>query len=99
MVRGKKNVYTCGKCGEKMVTVDLDDGVAPFMTDCAKCGGFMTSAFYAVDQSLLSTHEWYSPGPNERARMAKTARGLGTLRDHVNRGGLLLREIGSAGIL
>ena len=32
--RGKKNVYKCKKCGLLMYTVDRDEGVTPFTTEC-----------------------------------------------------------------
>ena len=31
---GKENVYVCEKCGGYTVTIDVDDGVTPFMLGC-----------------------------------------------------------------
>lgn len=96
MSRGKKNVYKCAHCGAETVTVDLDEGVTPFMIDCDKCGEMMTSSFYNVDQDLEPTHEWYMPGAEERIRLAASLAGFALLKSHVNRGGLILREMASA---
>lgn len=94
--QGKINVYICS-CGAEMVTRDVDDGVTPFMTDCEKCGKFMQSSFYKVDQGLQPTHEWYRPGPEMRKKLSTSLAGFKLLRDHVDRGGLILREIGEGG--
>ncbi len=90
--QGKKNVYTCDTCGRQTVTVDRDDGTTPFMIDCtgSGCKGYMQSSLYRVDQALPATHEWYRPALSEMKNRKRH------LRDHVERGGLLLREIGAA---
>lgn len=88
---GKKNVYTCRGCGKKVVTVDLVEGVTPFMITCDNCSGTMLSSLYEVDQSLEPTREWYSPGKEGRAKLSK-----GTL-GHVEKGGLLLRGVWECG--
>lgn len=44
-----------------MVTVDIDEGVTPFMEICEKCKGDMHSSFYRCPQNLIPTHEWYKP--------------------------------------
>jgi len=83
----KKNIYTCSKCRHQMVTVDRDDGTTPFMTSCPICKSPAQSSFYNVDQKLQPTHEWYKPTEEETKKLK-----AGTL-EHVNMGGLLLRNI------
>lgn len=89
-LQGCKNSYTCDRCGASFVTVDRDEGITPFMTNCVnypECKGTSISAFYRVDQTAEPTHEWYRPDRIEYGRLS-----LAT-KDHVNRGGLLLRRI------
>lgn len=84
---GRKNVYTCGTCGWQAVTIDLVQGVTPFMIGCERegCRGDAYSAFYRVDQAREPTHEWYRPDAAE-------ARKLGKLwKHHLENGGLKLR--------
>lgn len=101
--KGKKNVYTClSNSTHRMVTVDREHGVTPFMTGCPACEallqmygiprvamnhGMMQSACYRVPQNLPATYEWYRPdtldGLNEGSK------------EHVLKGGLLLRPIKS----
>lgn len=53
-MRGKLNRYTCQKCGDGIVTVDVDKGTTPFMLGCratAGCEGMMQSACYRVAES------------------------------------------------
>lgn len=87
---GKKNVYTCDECGHQKVTVDLVHGTTPFMISCGAdgCGAMSKSSFYRVDQSLEPTHEWYRPEDvSGETEMTK---------EHVRKGGLLLRVIEDA---
>ena len=35
---GYKNIYTCPKCGGQTVTIDVDEGVTPFMLRCRATG-------------------------------------------------------------
>jgi hypothetical protein len=88
----KKNVYTCRLCGGSIVTIDIDEGVTPFMIECKAnedCDGVMHSSFYSVDQSLEPEFEWYKPTsfdhyPSEyRKDMIR----------HVEDGGLDIRRI------
>ena len=87
--KGKKNVYVCRRCGHRTVTIDRDDGVTPFIIACkaVACVGEAQSEMYAVDQSLVPTHEWYQPTSAELIRMSPA------MRKHVRMGGLALREI------
>lgn len=93
--KGKKNIYVCGHCGVEIVTEAVVDGkgLMPFVAKCDMCGRLLLSSFCDVDQSQKPTHEWYKQNPTERADIAKTPHGVAMLRDHVDRGGLLLREI------
>jgi hypothetical protein len=89
--QGKKNVYTCQTCAWKAITVDLVEGVTPFMIGCERplCEGDAYSAGYVVDQTLLPTHEWYRPDTKEAKRLGRL------WRDHLKGGGLKLRKVGS----
>lgn len=84
----KKNIYTCEGCGAHIVTVDVDDGTTPYLTPCTEtsgCGRLMRSSLYRVDQNMKPSHEWYRP--------SSTAEFSQHTRDHVEKGGLLLRRI------
>jgi hypothetical protein len=86
--RGKINIYTCEKCRGHIVTRDRDDGVTPFMIGCRAtlgCKGMMKSSFYNVfDQDMAEGWEWYRPTHAEALTPAE--------REHVSKGGLLLRR-------
>ena len=92
MPAGSVNVYTCQKCKGFTVTVDLVEGVTPFMIRCrAKqfmggiCDGMAESGFYRQPAPAAPAWEWYRPDAEEIERLD-----LGT-REHVKQGGLLLR--------
>ena len=93
--KGKINVYGCQTCGGKIVTIDLDKGITPFMIGCKatpECDGDMYSSFYNVDQSLEAEYEWYRPKsvehyPAEHRKM---------MQDHIDKGGLDMRKIGES---
>lgn len=85
------NAYTCRECGERTVTIDVDDGVTPAMIRCratAGCLGEAWSSWYRATDLAESdaTHEWYRPNDDELERMSMA------LRHHVAMGGLDLRE-------
>lgn len=89
--QGKKNIYECPK-GHQTVTVDVDDGVTPMMLRCRQkadekhnCTEMARSSFYSVDQLLTAEYEWYKPASLKGLNSAE--------REHVKRGGLLLRKI------
>ncbi len=96
--KGKLNIYTCEMCKGTLVTIDRDEGVTPFLTACREPGckdakgrpSLAQSSMYRVSQHLFPSHEWYRPNAIERARLSP-----GT-RDHVDNGGLILREIKTA---
>jgi hypothetical protein len=85
---GKLNIYTCRECRGHVVTRDLEAGVTPFMVGCkatAGCKGMMESSFYRVwDQKMRASHVWYRP--------VSTGFLTAGERQHVEMGGLLLRE-------
>jgi hypothetical protein len=87
------------KCGKKVVTIDRDEGVTPFMIQCPSCGTHgAQSCFYRVrcsaSDSITPSHEWYMPDEGEIAEMLCEPELVSTVTDHIRRGGLLLREIG-----
>lgn len=76
-------------CGAYIVTVDREPGVTPFMLKCGLCGQMAHSKFYRVQPTLTATHEWYRPD---------SLAGLNSHeREHVEKGGLLLRPIDDGG--
>jgi hypothetical protein len=100
----KANCYRC-EYGCNTFTVDVDEGVTPFMIKCkskskpgrplrpdltgedGECVGTARSCFYPKEplpSFAVITHEWYRP---------KEMGGLSAKeKEHVERGGLLLRE-------
>ncbi|MCU0732159.1 MAG: hypothetical protein MUE84_11330 [Hyphomonas sp.] len=87
-LRGKRNIYTCEKCGSHVVTWDRDEGVTPFLIRCEAigCGSMMQSSMYRVfDQRMRPAKEWYRPTAIEAATMDAG------MQDHIARGGLALR--------
>lgn len=86
------NQYRCKECGGTITTIDRDPGVTPFMLACRAtggCNGTMLSSTYRVAPGLTPDHEWYKPD---------SLKGLSPgMRDHVERGGLLIRKIESEG--
>ncbi len=88
MSKGMKNKYKCDRCQGEIITIDREEGVTPFAMACRAtdgCHGTMTSSFYVCDQSLRAEWEWYKP-----ARL----KGLDAdMRDHVEKGGLVLQRI------
>lgn len=91
--KGRVNGYGCQnrQCRHVMVTVDVDDGVTPFMVGCPKCGASAHSFFYPTQgcpPAETATHEWYAPDEEERRELNAAE------LDHVERGGLLLRRKG-----
>lgn len=86
--KNKINVYTCTSCKHPIVTINLDEGVTPFMIGCPRkecaLGKFTDarSSFYNVDQRIIPVYGWY------RKKEADPG-GL----DHHNNGGLFLRKL------
>ena len=95
------NAYTCEKL-HSTVTWNKDAGVTPMFITCDQCGGMASSRMYRVDQSLIATKEWYKPTEEDitnEANEVAEKNGIGykivyaTLKEHVAKGGLLLRDI------
>lgn len=88
----KVNAYTCLSCNFTIFTVDVDIGVTPFVITCRdrKCNSTMESNFYNVHPSYApyAKYEWYKPLVAE-----------GINKEHVERGGLLLRTRSNASIV
>ena len=84
---GKKNCYTCQKCGGRTTTLDIDEGVTPFAIQCkAKegCKGMMYSCFYQIDQTIPVNYVWYMP---------KDLQGFNQYTlEHIRKGGLVMRK-------
>lgn len=89
-MKGAVNVYTCPVCAGETVTIDVDEGVTPFMLRCratAGCHGMAQSSFYRPRTGHGEpTWEWYRPTPKQ-ARSAGLA-----MRDHAEKGGLFIRR-------
>jgi hypothetical protein len=87
---GKVNVYTCATCGGETVTIDVDDGVTPFMLGCrAKdgCRGMAQSSFYRPHAGRGEpAWEWYRPTPKAIRKMSPG------MQKHVVMGGLDIRK-------
>jgi len=93
--KGERNSYTCEKCGKQVVTVNLDDGVTPFIILCranwpGECSGEAKSGFYRIDQESPATWGWYRPVGAELKRLDPG------VRHHVEQGGLVLRKLDNA---
>ena len=91
MSKGKKNCYTCQKCGGRITTLDIDEGVTPFAIQCKaaeECKGMMFSAFYTVDQTIPVHYVWYMP---------KDLQGFNQYTlEHIRKGGLVMRKAKSS---
>lgn len=98
---GRMNVWVCEACGTQVLCVDRHPGVTPFMVSHhtlgnPDCGGSCQSRFYngAIAAEVHArvgrpSHEWYRPSADQLE--AETP----YVRDHVLRGGLLVREVAS----
>lgn len=94
---GYWNVYTCEKCGYRHWTLDVDEGVTPFVIACQYygpdapdgCDGEAVSAGYNVSPMPPGYQEleWYRPTEDEIADKPKST------QEHVRQGGLLKRRV------
>ena len=91
----KRNAYVCKKCRYITLTVHIHEGVTPMFFGCENptgCDGSAISFMYQLpwplaisfSSDLLPTHEWYKPGSEQKLTPGE--------KDHVNNGGVLLRE-------
>ena len=89
------NGYVCqrtpepGKGRHVTVTVDVADGVTPFMIGCPACNADAHSMFYPTKGNppplSAATYEWYKPDADEVAQLHPAE------ATHVKQGGLLMR--------
>jgi hypothetical protein len=96
------NVWECEDCGMPVLCFDRHPGVTPFMVAHSTlgggdCKGMCRSHFYngasaraARDVLGQPSHEWYRPSAHELKRLR------GQVRDHVLKGGLLVRAVVAA---
>jgi hypothetical protein len=98
---GKTNVYVCD-LNHRTVTIDRVEGVTPFIIACPVCKKYLCkdhqfaqSMMYRVSQALIPTHEFYKPTAEELEKLKAeySTHAYYNLRQHVDQGGLLLREI------
>jgi hypothetical protein len=93
--KGKKNIYMCPACGCGFVSLDVDQGVTPFLTGCLTegCPGLARSLCYHAPQMMLAdiapALEWYQPSASELATLSMATQA------HVNNGGLISRRRGA----
>jgi hypothetical protein len=80
------NSYDCPR-GHSTVTIDVDEGVTPMFLNCrtVNCGLQARSSFYHVPVGLKPEFEWYKPTDIKKLNPAE--------KEHVNKGGLLIRKI------
>lgn len=90
MPKGKENAYECQSCKGIICTIDIDEGVTPFIIEClaTKCGGEMHSSFYPTQpkppEMPDAAYEWYKPTDLSKYSPA--------MQDHIKMGGLVIRE-------
>jgi len=98
----RENVYICETCAGHTVTVDVDEGVTPFMIQCrAKdlstdiaiipgCKGMAYSEMYPKgprpEHISPPKWEWYKPTPDEFEKLSEE------MKNHIYRGGLNIRS-------
>lgn len=77
---GMINIYTCPH-GHRTVTLNLADGVTPFMIRCraplAFCEEMANSCFYLCDQNTRPTHVWEKINPSFEEARAMSQRAVG----------------------
>lgn len=89
----KNNAYKCQKCKGIVVFRHLHPGVTPMFLTCRakdSCQGHMSSFGYMLTpqwSQLKPTFEWYRPSAEEFLTLDRE------VKQHVQRGGLLLRPI------
>ena len=87
------NVYVCRKCGGNTVTIDIHEGVTPFLLRCratgreGDCDGMAQSSFYRPEMEHASpAWEWFKPVGSEYRKLNRD------MREHVDKGGLDIRR-------
>src|ERR1035437_10783886 len=65
------NCYTC-VCGNKLKTIDMADGVTPFMISCNVCQGMAKSSFYQdIYPEIKPSIMWYRPTIEQCLKLRK----------------------------
>jgi len=89
----RENVYRC-PAGHLTVTVDVDEGVTPFIITCrsGSCQEAASSSFYPKSPrpAQIPAPEWEWYRPTDKQAKKKDRQFPGTW-DHVRNGGLLIR--------
>lgn len=80
------DVYRCDKCGGETCTKYVDFGVTPFVMKCSHCGGNAVHRETVAGVLNKTVHEWVRPPYEYYKRMSKG------LREHIEQGGLVLRQ-------
>ena len=84
------NCYVCPNCKHITKTIDVDDGVTPFMNTCEICGQFAKSTMYKdIIPWEKPTQEWYRPSLKETLKWRKNE----SMLEHILNGGLDVRTI------
>lgn len=90
----RENAYVCPK-GHVTMTVDVAEGVTPMFLGCKElgCNSMASSSMYpkVPRPSHLPAPKWEWYRPTRKQALKKERQYPGTL-DHVENGGLLLRE-------
>lgn len=76
---GKINIYTCPE-GHKTVTMNLADGVTPFMIRCRSicgCEAMANSCMYQCDQNTRPSYVWEKINPSFEECRAMVKREVG----------------------
>jgi hypothetical protein len=103
-LKARKNIYNCSVCKRHIITVDRDEGTTPMFIACRvdgeptdsknTCTGQMASMGYPSPETWPEwiaeappTWEWYMP---DRTEFRTFEQGM---REHISKGGLVLRKI------
>lgn len=103
-MKERKNVYTCSRCGNTTVTVELCEGVTLASITCQLCNGTAWSAFYPESVGGEPELFWFKPsneGVKKQTRwelhfsrvskkVMSVDEAIPLQQEHVNMGGLLL---------
>lgn len=88
------NLYVCQAHKNHITTtVDVDEGVTPFMITCPHCGGTSYSKMYPSHRPIPDwipepSFEWYAPSREQVDAGVFAEAEI----EHINRGGLMMRE-------
>ena len=98
---GKINAYGCPECRDVVFTVNIAEGVTPFMIRCGECGDMSHSSFYQLkypvpkdinpntllNVELTVPQAWYRPRRDLFQQHEEDA------QLHILKGGLLLESL------